>query len=528
MGKVKLVGARRTVFLGGTIAAVLGTACTLLLPSEPLTCASDAECAKFPGTVCDLAARECKAGTPLGDGGGEGGNGDSSTDGPIVPEGGDPCTIPNKPVEELKGEISASRTLGCEKDYVLVGRVSVLGPAVLTIPPNTTIYGDPRVDVATNSVGRLLITNGAKINAVGAADKPIIFTSAKKLGGVYAVDGGTAGSGDWGGIYLLGESPVNTPTGTSDKPSLAPYGAFGGGKPNSDSGRIEYVRIEYGGALLPDGQDGTSIELAGVGDATVIDHLMVRFSGNDCVGIFGGRVNLKHILCQYHVDDGIAWENGWTGKVQFLIVQAKPDVDDNASGLQGRSGPPPAAPISEPFIYNATFCGQNKVPGANLQFGLRAEQYTKFHVFNAIFMGYQAAVDLRGTNYQADTVLDAGVVGAELKSSVAFNNTVANIAFDEVETTGGTANPRFDDDNGFDEVAWWNLPANNNSEASPGVPKCFDPVSPRFAGPTPVNAATAAQPPNDGFYDPSAKYVGALRDQGDTWATGKWVLWSDK
>ncbi|MBS2013869.1 MAG: hypothetical protein JST00_13350 [Deltaproteobacteria bacterium] len=528
MGNAKLVGARRTVFLGGAIAAVVGTACTLLLPDEPLTCSSDAECVKFPGTFCDLSVRECRTGTSTTDGGGDSSTGDSGTDGQVLPDGSDPCTAPNKPVVELKGEIAANQSLTCDKDYVLVGRVSVLGPAVLTIAPNTTIYGDPRVDATTNSVGRLLITNGAKINAVGTADKPIIFTSARKLGGVYAADGGTPGSGDWGGVYLLGEAPVNTATGTSDKPSLAPHGAFGGGKPNSDSGRIEYVRIEYGGALLPDGQDGTSIELDGVGDATVIDHLMVRFSGNDCVGIFGGRVNLKHILCQYHTDDGIAWENGWTGKVQFLIVQARPGVDDNASGLQGRSGAPPASPVSEPFIYNATFCGQNKVPGTALQFGLRAENFTKFHVFNSIFMGYQAAVDLRGTSYQADTQPDGGVIGAELKSSIAFGNTVANVAFDEVENTGGTSNPRFDDDNGFDEVAWWNTAGFNNSEGTPAIPKCFDPISPRFGAPAPINAATAAQPPNDGFYDPSAKYVGALRDQGDTWASGKWVLWSDK
>jgi hypothetical protein len=76
---------------------------------------------------------------------------------------------------------------------------------------------------------------------------------------------------------------------------------------------------------------------------------------------------------------------------------------------------------------------------------------------------------------------------------------------------------------------------NQNSEANPGIPKCFDPISPRFASSGPIGSTTgapgdpaAAQPPSDGFFDSSAKYIGAFKDQTDLWATGKWVVWSDR
>lgn len=38
----------------------------------------------------------------------------------------------------------------------------------------------------------------------------------------------------------------------------------------------------------------------------------------------------------------------------------------------------------------------------------------------------------------------------------------------------------------------------------------------------------ATVPPDDGFFDPQAKYVGAVRDGNDTWPSGNWVVWSDK
>ena len=514
---------------------VLG-ACTLLLSKEPLTCATNSDCAKYPGTTCDLQALECRAGGSVIDGPVAEGGADAPSDGPIPFEGGDPCTNPNKPVVELKGEITANMTLKCDSDYVLVGVVTVAAPFTLTIQPNTTIYGDATIDPATNGLGTLLIPSGAKIMAIGQADKPIIFTSGKKLGAKYAGDGGTIESGDWGGIYILGEAPVNTNAqGTSTKISFGAKGTFGGSKTNSDSGHLEYVRIEYGGSKLPDGADGAALDLAGVGDATVIDHVMSRFSLNDCVEIIGGRAQLKHFLCQYPSDDGIAWEAGWTGKAQFVIVQGRPNINDGANGMQGRSGAVTALPQSEPSIYNATFIGQNRIPdetlplGRTLQYGLRLEKFSRAHIMNSAFVGWSdSAIDLRGSNIAADVA--AG--GTEIKSCVAYGNLgdgtpSNNVAFIENQPAGGEAtDPTADDDNGFDELAWWKTPAFNNTDTDPGITKPFDPGGPVFHAGGSINAGTAAQPPNDGFFDPTAKYVGALKDSSDLWATGKWVRWS--
>jgi hypothetical protein len=41
-----------------------------------------------------------------------------------------------------------------------------------------------------------------------------------------------------------------------------------------------------------------------------------------------------------------------------------------------------------------------------------------------------------------------------------------------------------------------------------------------------ANAATPVDPDGVPFFDTTATYIGALRDQNDTWASGAWVVWS--
>ena len=60
--------------------------------------------------------------------------------------------------------------------YVLKDFIFVRNDATLTIEAGVTIYGEegnPDEGVAPT----LIITNGSKINAVGTADEPIVFTS---------------------------------------------------------------------------------------------------------------------------------------------------------------------------------------------------------------------------------------------------------------------------------------------------------------------------------------------------------------
>lgn len=133
----------------------------------------------------------------------------------------------------LVGIISQNTTLYKKDVYLLTGNVYVTNGATLTIEPGTLIRGDHK------TCGTLIITKGAKILALGESTDPIIFTSNKPESERRA--------GDWGGIIVFGESITNKFTGRLEF-NLEPYfNSYGGNNEQSDSGILNYVRIEFAG-----------------------------------------------------------------------------------------------------------------------------------------------------------------------------------------------------------------------------------------------------------------------------------------
>ncbi|MDR0574060.1 MAG: hypothetical protein LBG96_08545, partial [Tannerella sp.] len=68
-------------------------------------------------------------------------------------------------------EIKSNQTLTFPNTYILSGFVYVTNGVTLTIEPGVIIRGDKA------SKGTLIVERGAKINAEGTAEKPIVFTS---------------------------------------------------------------------------------------------------------------------------------------------------------------------------------------------------------------------------------------------------------------------------------------------------------------------------------------------------------------
>src|SRR5687767_2862872 len=90
----------------------------------------------------------------------------------------------------INAAIAANRTLYSDTTYTLSGFIKVANGATLTIQPGTKIIGD--FDVPGSS---LFVLRGAKINAVGTAENPIVFTSERSTG---------REAGDWGGLIIVG------------------------------------------------------------------------------------------------------------------------------------------------------------------------------------------------------------------------------------------------------------------------------------------------------------------------------------
>ncbi|HEY6078657.1 MAG TPA: serine/threonine-protein kinase [Polyangiaceae bacterium] len=412
------------------------------------------------------------------------------------------CGAAHKPRLEISGDVERDATLSCENEYLLKFTTYVKPGTTLTIQPGTRIVGDR----ATR--GALVVQPGGRLVARGTPQAPIVFTSERGPG--------QARSGDWGGLLLLGRAPTNLrdQAGAAQRGKVegVPAGVeYGGDLPDDDSGVLSYVRIEYSGIEIAPGNEINGLTLAGVGRGTVIDHVQVRHTADDCFEFFGGTVSARYLICQDAGDDGFDWDLGYTGKLQFLLLEAGPAPDSDSNGLEGDNDPngSQSSPISSPTIFNATLCGR-ALASKREHYGALLRRGTRGSIANAVFMGFGAGLDVRDQR-----------TDVELGSSAFFGNLSENLAY--AEQAGGLGSLE-DDDAGFDERRFLLTSERSNSQRDPSISGCeatsrgpFGPLQPLTEG--------AARPPGDGFFDTSAQYMGALRDRQDRWAQADWVRW---
>jgi hypothetical protein len=414
--------------------------------------------------------------------------------------------------EVLEGALG-DKTLKSGCVYKLKGLVMVKAGSALTIERGVRIVGD------SATKGILLVQRGAKIYAEGTADEPIVFTSASS----------TPKPGDWGGVVILGKAPVNFPGGEGNVEGIVEGASgadtkYGGNDPDDDSGTFRYVRIEYPGIVLSNNNEVNGLTLAGVGRKTKLDHVQVRMALDDCFEFFGGTVDGKYLACQSNEDDGFDFDNGYQGRLQFLVLQQSPTHagDDNGFESDNDAEKSANAPRTNPTVYNATLIGKNAdLDKQAYAFLLRANTLGTYR--NIVAVGFEAGIDLRDQS--------AGDANLSLTNSLFFGMKGPGVVdgVNYVEDSTDKTSISYNDDGNVDEVAWFKEPTRKNKwSVDPKLGAPFSQTAPDFSPATPLQT-DAATPPNDGFFDASATYMGAFRDASDKWATtGKWAVWSDK
>ena len=181
-----------------------------------------------------------------------------------------------EPTQILAGNITSNTKLVKKDVYILQGNVYVTNNAILTIEPGTVIIGD------AESKGTLVITKGAQIIAEGVETDPIVFTSNKSV----------KKAGDWGGLVVLGDAPINKFGSYSSvnfdlDPSLTTYGGL---NPASSSGVLKFVRIEYAGKKLRGSSENfNALLLGGIGNKTILENIMVSYAAGDSFEVLGGE-----------------------------------------------------------------------------------------------------------------------------------------------------------------------------------------------------------------------------------------------
>lgn len=435
---------------------------------------------------------------------GGGGNGDDTQQPDARPT---PDGPPGGQVIRLNDDITTNTTFTANNVYVIprLKQLFVEPGATLTIEPGTVVKGEQ------GSV--LVVTRGARIIADGTADHPIVLTTNQPD------DQKTRGY--WGGLLVLGAAPINvntlsTPPSTEATfeafTSAIPEGKFGGDDLADDSGVIRYVRIEFAGYNFVADREFNNFTLCGVGSGTTVDYVQVHSGSDDGIELFGGTVNVKHIVSTQNGDDGFDTDNGWQGKAQFIVVQnVRPDGAREASnGFEsdnhGTAASYTATPRTLPTMYNATLIGDHTY-AAGSSYAMVLRRGTGGHYHNVIVTGFPLGIELRD---QA-TADQAAAGDLYFKSSIFFNNDGDGDNWPPPQTSGD-----------IDEAALFTQASWANRFVDPGLSANMLQVqTPDFTPMAGAAALTGAEtPPDDGFFDPAATFVGAV---GATDWTAGWT-----
>jgi hypothetical protein len=264
--------------------------------------------------------------------------------------------------------------------YTLKGYVYFTAGTTLTIPAGTIIKSD------VSQKGALIIERGAKIDAQGTASNPIVFTSGKPAG--------QRTRGDWGGIIILGNAPTNRPLSPAPLVEGGVDRRYGGTVVNDNSGTIKYARIEFAGIAAEPGSEINGLTLGGVGSGTTLEYIQVSYGNDDAYELFGGTVNMKNLVAYATSDDDLDFDFGYTGKIQFAVVQRRPEIADTDAGngveADNDGSGTSALPYTRPVLSNITWIGPNgdAATQANLNFANRWRRAVRFEVRNSIMMGF--------------------------------------------------------------------------------------------------------------------------------------------
>lgn len=417
----------------------------------------------------------------------------------------------------VSGTISASTTWTANKRYVLSDFVTVAAGITLTIEPGTVVYGG-------NGRATLFIQRGAKIMAEGTARRPIIMTSPLRTGSRHQKD--------WGSLILLGKGIVNEPGGQlfyEGTPSLPEY-QFGGSDNADSSGVLRYVRLEFGGFEFEANKEINGLTLGAVGSGTVIDYVEVLQNKDDAAEFWGGAVNVKHFLGIGFADDGLDFDNGYQGNVQFAVLIKR--VGDTSIGLEGNDEEDGNV-LTESDNHPTTFT---------------LTPTTNFKVYNVTGVrtggngdakpGHFGAVIRKGS---AGKYLNAIITGSKkapvtVRDDATYAQAAAGeLVFDYSILHGDFSDARFpqtpsDRPQATRDFIFTTMKHNRNIDPLLAIGsisefKLLMPDLAPLAGSPALDADFVAQPPDNGFFE-QVDYIGAI-GPGNNWVLSGWANFSD-
>ncbi len=323
--------------------------------------------------------------------------------------------------ETLQTPIKKDITLKSNIIYILDKIVTVENGATITIEPGTIIKGT--YNSSTKMRGGLIIKPGSKIIAEGTIDKPIIFTSNKPKG--------QRAKGDWAGIIILGNAPVNL---TSNEFLTPARSNFGGTNIGDNSGVLKYVRIEFAGGL--DGETAitpskwTALTLGGIGSGTKISHVQIVDCEQDAFHFIGGTVNCKYLYSLRNRLTDFKTTFGYSGVVQYAYAhkdKATPTTSASCLFSENDYAGSYNTPITSPTFVNCTFVGYKTY--LSTTYAVHLKNNTRLGLLNSVVIGHNHSLFVDGP----ETATNANTGALEVQGCIISNwlhdSLITNVSF---------------------------------------------------------------------------------------------------
>jgi hypothetical protein len=324
-----------------------------------------------------------------------------------------------------------------------------------------------------------------------------VFTSSRPVG--------QRQRGDWGGVVINGSAQCNLAA-NNDCVSEGGGGFFGGNDNADGSGVLRYVRIEFVGYEVSLGNELNGLTLNGVGSGTTIEFIQVHQGLDDGIEWFGGTVNAKNLIVTGASDDSFDYCCGFAGKGQFWIAVQDPDDSDTGFEIDNNETDNDALPRVNPTVFNVTLIGKGPTGGTAGEStqGILYRRGAWGTLRNFIVTGFETGLDIDNT-----ATYNGCASGAFVLSNTLFAD------------NGVYLNTDADDETACTGLGTWTI-----QQTSPALPASY--VWPNLGSLDLVPAAgspaaSGATPPNDGFFDTAATYIGAVTPGSTTpWYQG-WI-----
>jgi hypothetical protein len=262
--------------------------------------------------------------------------------------------------------------------YVLASSLEVGAGSRLILEPGTL------VKVRNNLT--ITVRPGARIEARGTANEPVVFTSDAANGaqGIIGSDG--AGPNSWNGLHIYGSALT---------------------QPGTSSGVLSHVRIEFAGGNdqftgLP------SLLFEHVDAATELHHIQVSYSFRaDAIRFSGGNADASYLVTYATNGQDFSLVNGYKGRLQHLLAYRHPFFPLNVPG-PAIAGMSISGSSTNPAISNLTVLGPVMLASTSLGYKVRFPSAAllvsggaRFQLRNSVLMGFPSTAFHMGERQSA-------------------------------------------------------------------------------------------------------------------------------